>query len=278
VTAALDFYGTQISIRGGRVLVPGGKQSELAWKELAGASPENPGEFIPKLLAKDEGWLASYFDVLSRLNRSQQAYFAEPHRLSHFYEALRGNDISPSPARPVFRPEPGLLLMTTLLEIEPGGQPHIPGGADVWKEIVASHRKDGSKITKEWAKRANHWNSPEQVAEGMVGLSRVNGAGSPLQVFLAVSEIDAGKAGGERLTPQTVKLLADRFSRFGDQYAIFSEFSGLNNTSITRYLSAAEAINKISDHAVRGNAMGIFQANVGLWEILDRQGEIPAAN
>ena len=103
------------------------------------------------------------------------------------------------------------------------------------------------------------------------------GAGSPLQIFLAVNEIDAGRAGGERLTPQTVRLLADKYSRFGDQYAIFSEFSGLNNVSVTRFITAAEAINKISDHSVRGNAMGIFQANVGLWEILARQGEIPTA-
>ena len=183
VTAALDFYGTQISIRGGRVMVPGGKQSESAWKELAGAGPENPGEFVPKLLAKDEGWLASYFDVLSRLNPSQQAYFTEPKRLSRFYEALRGNDISPSPARPVFRPEPGLLLLTTLLEIEPNGQPHVPGGMDVWKEVVASHRKDNSKITKEWVKRAGHWNSPEQVVEGMIGESRENGGREPIANF-----------------------------------------------------------------------------------------------
>ena len=34
------------------VVVPGGKQAETAWKELAGASPENPGEFVPK---GDEG-------------------------------------------------------------------------------------------------------------------------------------------------------------------------------------------------------------------------------
>ncbi len=168
-----------------------------------------------------------------------------------------------------------MLLLTTLLEIEPNGQPHVPGGVDVWKEVVASHRKDNSKITKEWAKRAGHWTNPEQVVEGMIGLSRENEAANPLQIFLAVSEIDAGRAGGERLTPQTVKLLADKYSRFGGQYPIFSEFSGLNNASITRFMTAAEAINKISDRAVRGNAMGIFQANVGLWEILVRQGEIP---
>ena len=33
---------------------------------------------------------------------------------------------------------------------------------------------------------------------------------------------------------------------------------------------------KVSDHTLRGNAMGIFEANVMLWQIMARQGEIPA--
>src|SRR5207248_10153360 len=36
----LDFYGSQILVRGGKVLVPGGAAAEGQWKELAGASPE----------------------------------------------------------------------------------------------------------------------------------------------------------------------------------------------------------------------------------------------
>ena len=40
-------------------------------------------------------------------------------------------------------------------------------------------------------------------------------------------------------------------------------------------MAVAEAVDKISDHDVRSNAMGIFQANVGIWQILARQGEIP---
>ncbi len=55
VTAALDFYGTQISIREGHVVVPGGKQAESAWKELAGASPENRGSSSPNYLQRMKG-------------------------------------------------------------------------------------------------------------------------------------------------------------------------------------------------------------------------------
>src|SRR6266576_651182 len=75
--AALDFYGSHICIRSGRVVVPGGSAAALAWKELVGASPDSPGEFIPKLLAKDSGWLAAYFDDLSSVPPSQQTHFTE---------------------------------------------------------------------------------------------------------------------------------------------------------------------------------------------------------
>src|SRR5260370_701493 len=34
-------------------------------------------------------------------------------------------------------------------------------------------------------------------------------------------------------------------------------------------------MHKISNESLRGNTLGAFQANIGLWEILARQGEIP---
>ena len=84
----LDFYGSHISIRNGRVVVPGGAAAESAWKELAGANPDSPKDFVARLLAKDDGWLAAYFDTLSRLTPAQQVYFTDAHRLPRFYEAL----------------------------------------------------------------------------------------------------------------------------------------------------------------------------------------------
>lgn len=275
--AVLDFYGSQISIRGGRVVVPGGAASEGAWKELVGASPEAPAEFVTKLLEKDEGWVAVYFDVLSRVNRTQQAYLADPHRLARFYEALRGKDLSPSPARPVFRPDPGLLLLATDLRLDANAQPQIPGNVQVWKEIVQSHRKDDSKIAKEWAKEAGHWTTPEQVVTGMVGLSRVNASNNALSIFLTLSEMDRNRAPDQRLTPATVRLLAEKYGRYSQQYPMLNEFPELSNASISRFVTVADAVDKISEHNVRSNAMGIFESNFGIWQILARQGEIPSA-
>jgi hypothetical protein len=271
-----DFYGSQISIRAGRVVVPGGLPAETAWKDLVGANPASPSEFVTKLVARDDGWLAAYFDALSHVGQKQQRYFTEPRRLRRFYEALRGQDVSPNPTRHSFRPDEGFFLLVNRLQFAPDGQPHIPGGPEVWKEALRA--KNDSKVVKDWAKRAAGWNNPEQVVEGMVGVSRVTSIGGPLNSFLALTEIDRGRSPEQRLNPVTARLLIDKFDRYGDQYAVFSEFPALNDASITRFFAVAEALNRVPDRLLRADALGILQANIGLWQIFARQGQIPGSN
>jgi hypothetical protein len=274
--SVLDFYSSHISIRNGRMVVPGGPAAESAWKDLAGASPDSPKEFVARLLAKDDGWLAAYFDTLSRLTPAQQVYFTDAHRLPRFYDALRGKDIAPGPARPVFRPDPDLLILVTRLQLDPSGQPTVPGNLEVWEQIL--RQKTDSKVVRQWAKRANRWKDPDQLVEALFAFSRQSSDDGPLRIYLMLSAIDSGRPAGRRMSPETVRLLAQKFSRYGNQYLIFSEFQGLNDESITRFLATADAIDRISNVTLRANALGIFQSNVGLWEILARQGQIPAAN
>jgi hypothetical protein len=273
VASVLDFYGSRICIRSGRVIVPGGTDSESAWKDLAGAGPDSPAEFVTRLLAKDNGWLAAYFDALSRINQTQQAHFTAV-RLRSFYEAFRGKDVSTSAARPAFRPAPALLLLATRLQWEPNGEPYVPGSVATWKQILT--QKSNSKLVRDWGKRAGHVNQPEQLAEVMFALCRVETEAGPLQIYLTLSEMDSRRPPENRLSPQTVLLLANRFAQFSNQYLIFSEFPGLTDASITHFLNVAEALGNIPNHTLRGNAMGIFQANIGLWQILARQGQIPS--
>ncbi len=268
----LDFYGSHILIRNGRVTVPGGASAESAWKSLAGADPGSAKDFVARLLAKDDGWLAAYFDTLSRLTPTQQVYFTEAHRLPRFYDALRGRDINPGPARPVFRPDPGLLLLVTRLQFDSAGQPAIPGNLEVWGQIV--QQKTDSKVVRQWAKHANHWKSPDQLVEAMFAFSRQSSEDGPLPIYLMLSAIDSARPVEQRLSPPTVRLLGDKFSRYGNQYLIFSEFEALNDASITHFLGVVDAIDHTSNVTLRANALGIFQANVGLWQILARQGQI----
>ena len=133
--AVLDFYGREICIRSGKVRVPGGANAEAAWKDLVGASPSSPATFIPKLLAKDKGWLAAYFDVLSRASQSRQQYFTDARRLRFLYSGLRAPEASGGAIRGAFRPAPGMLLLATRLRLDESGGALIPGGIKVWQDI-----------------------------------------------------------------------------------------------------------------------------------------------
>jgi len=269
----LDFYGSQICIRSGRVIVPGEASAEPGWKDLVGASPESPGDFVTRLLAKDSGWLAAYFDVLSRISQTQREHLTEAPRLKRFYEAFRAPNSEPNATRGVFRRAPDLLVLFTRLEWEPTGEPHVPGGLDVWKEIL--RQKTDSKIVRDWSKRARNWDHPEQLLEAMIAFSRMESDSGPLQIYLMLSELDSERSPERRLSAGTVRLLANRFSEFSSWYLIFSEFPDLSDASIARFVNVADVIDGIPNQALRGNALGAFQASLGLWQILARQGEIP---
>ncbi|HZQ24244.1 MAG TPA: hypothetical protein VFA89_15755 [Terriglobales bacterium] len=276
LSAVLDFYGTRICIRSGSVLVPGGASAEGAWKDLVGASPDVPPEFIPKLLAKDRGWLAAYFDALSRVPEAQQAHFTQPDKLRHYYQALRGPEMPPDAARSVFRSDPELLLLLTRLRWEADGQPHIPGDLEIWKEIF--HRDTDSKLARSLSKRSPHWNNSEHLLEALFAISRAPLNSAPLDAYLALSNLDAQRPPERQLAPKTALLLASKYEQFSDQYRTFLEFPELTDDSIVEFLKTAEAIDKISNRPLRGNAMGMLQANVGLWQILARQGQISPAD
>ena len=273
LSAALDFYGSYIRIESGRVIVPGGPSAESAWKDMVGASPRSTGEFVPRLLAKDNGWLAAYFDSLSRISPEQQAHFVESPRLRHCYEALRGKTLSPSAMASVFRPDPTLLLLTTRVQWEPNGDPHVPGNLQAWKNIL--RQKNSTELARAWNVETKSWSTPDGLLETMFALSRIGMEGTPAEAYLVLSEIDAKRPAGHRLSPATVELMAGKFTEFRNQYSIFSEFPELSDASITAFLTTAGALWKVQDHTLRGNAMGIFEANVMLWQILARQGEIP---
>jgi hypothetical protein len=266
----LDFFGGMFEIRNGSAVVPG---SPKAWAALVGVSPSSPGAFFEKLLSVDDGWLASYFDSLSRLRGPAFAYLTQPDHLKRNYEALRGKVTSPGPARPVFRSSTDLMLLANSLRIDANGEPHVPGSLEVWRTLFIKHphgKYDG-KLTRS----AQSWRSSDDLLEALFGLSRKSVENEPLKIFLVLNDIDK-----ERAKPMSAdlasRLIAD-YRLFGAQYFLFADSPLLSETSITNYLDWCAASMKIHDTLLRTDALGASQALVELWRILSRQDSIPAA-
>jgi hypothetical protein len=269
----LDFFGGMFQIRNGAAVLPGSANpgSIKMWASLVGASPNNPGAFFEKLMAADDGWMASYFDALSRMDGPAQTYLTQPERMKRFYDALRGKITTPGPARPVFRASTELMLLTTGLRLEADGQPHVPGSLAVWQTLFLKHphgKYDG-KLTRS----AANWRTRDDLIEALFGLSRKSVDNEPLKMFLALNDIDRTRTKPISV-PMASRLIAG-FRSFNAQYVLFADSPSLSEASMTRYLDLCGDTTKIRDSLLRADTQGTLQALVELWRALCRQGSIP---
>ncbi len=269
----LDFFGSMFEVRDGKAIVPGGARSEKMWAELVGVSPEKGAAFFERLIEKDDGWLASYYDSLARINGPVEVYLTEPERLKRFYLAMRGKVTSPGPARPVFRANTDMVLLTTRLRMDADGKPHLPGGLDVWKNLFAG--KAQAKYDQRIAKAAPGWKDSEEVIEAMFGLSRKIVENEALKIFMALTDIERNRA--TPLETNTVDRLVRDYKALGAQYPLFAEAPAISDATIVAYLDAAQGITHIRDIALRADAAGTLQALAGFWQIFVRQRSIPPA-
>ena len=268
--SVLDFFGGNFEIRQGKAVLPGGAKSASAWTELAGAPPDKGVEFFDKLMTKDDGWLASLYDALARIHGPVQDYLTEPARMKRFYAAIRGKITTPGPARPVFRSNADMMLLTTRIKIDPDGKAHIPGGIDTWRELFVKnpHGKYDAKLSRS----ASAWKDPDDVLEALFALCRKPVDNEPLKIFMALTDIDRNRPAP--LESATVERLVKDWTVFGAQYSIFADGPGATDKAILGWLSAAEMVDKIRDTQFRQDSIGMMQGLSGLWQIFCRQGSI----
>lgn len=272
VAPILDLYGREISIRAGAVVVPGG--AEKQWEQLAGVSPRSPGTFVMRLLSKDKGWLATYFDVLSRLDRTQQTHFTDEVRLRRLYNAYRSTAWPTKAGLGVYPRNADLLVLLTSLKWESNGDLKVPGTIAVWRQILSERGKsDGLRSS---VRRAHCCDNTEGLLDTLVAASNVDVDDGLTQIFLMLAAMNAERPPERALSEATARLVAAKFSGLKDWFPIFVEFPALDDTSIAQFVSAANAIEGVSNPTLRSNALGAFQAETGLWRIFARQGQIPA--
>lgn len=269
----LDFFGGNFEIRQGKAIVPGGARSAAGWADLVGASPDKGAEFLDKLMSKDDGWLASLYDSLARIRGPVQDYLTDPARMKRFYAAVRGRITTPGPARPVFRSNSEMMLLTTRLQVGSDGRVPIPGNLDVWRDLFARNPK--GKYDAKLSRAAGSWKDADDVIEALFALCRKPVENEPLKLFMALSDLDRNRA--QSLRPETVARLIEGWNTYGAQYTIFNDAPSLSDKTIVAWLDTAQAIDRNRDTSFRADLIGTMQGLTGLWQIFCRQGSIPPA-
>jgi len=139
---AFSGCGRSIRLGGGRVQVPGGFEAEPLWEALVGTRPSDIQAFVTKLLGRDAGRLAYFYDTLAHLDPARLRFAlglatSDPvRRLARWralYKVFAGVD--PSwilELRPFSRPQAdgGLLLAET--RVTDQGRLAPPASAALW--------------------------------------------------------------------------------------------------------------------------------------------------
>lgn len=266
-----DFFGGMFKVRNGKAMVPGGARAAAAWGDLVGISPDQGVLFYERLVVKDDGWLASYYDALSRLNGPVLTYLTEPARLKRFYSALRGRITSPGPARPVFRANTDLMLLTSRMRLDASGKPQIPGGIEIWKSLFISHPQ--GKYDGKLTKLATTWKEPDDVIEALFALSRKAVDNEPLKIYLSISDLERRRE--KPFETATADRLVRDYRQFGSQYPVLNQSPYLSDKTYIQFLDVAALISNMKDGNAKSNAAGMVQSLVGFWQVLVRQKLVP---
>ena len=237
-----DFFGGMFQIRGGKAVTPGGQRSAAAWAEMVGASPDQGPQFFDKLVAKDDGWMASLFDALLRIRGPVYDYLTEPGRLKRFYAAVRGRITTPGPARPVFRANADMMLLTTRLQFEADGKPHIPGSLGVWRTLFQERPQAGNDV--KLTRVASTWKEPDDVLEGLFALCRKAVENQPLKIFMAHQRPRPGPRRAART--RHGGAAGARLPRLRQPVLHLQRIAGSLERTIVAFLDTAEAIATIA--------------------------------
>lgn len=79
LAATFAAFGRGIRVRDGAIVVPGGSDAVAAWEELAGARVTDPAEFAARVLSRDRGRLAYFYDLAAHLEPAPLAWLLGAH-------------------------------------------------------------------------------------------------------------------------------------------------------------------------------------------------------
>ena len=143
--AVFATFGRSVTVRAGRVAVPGGPDAEATWAALVGADPAHPTAFVQRLI-RGTGRLAWLYDTVMHLEPSHRTMLLGKGKgpLERLRELLAVfESVAPEwqvPQRPFVRPASDPALMLSLLAVDDRGTLRGPSARSLWNGVFSDGR------------------------------------------------------------------------------------------------------------------------------------------
>lgn len=172
-------FSRSLRVRDGRVVVPGGKKVEPLWQALVDEPVTDPNAFLRRLLSKDDGHLAYFFDTLAHLDAPVLDFALRPDERSaetvpqwfrDLYAAFRAPLGSFAPEQRPFNRVPFDVTALLLgLRFDAKGGLTGPRWYGLWRQVFAS-----ADVPDDPARKLRHLNEDGDVgAVDVLGLLAV---------------------------------------------------------------------------------------------------------
>lgn len=271
---AFAAFGRSLRVRDGRVAVPGGDAAADLWRDLVGADPAAPGEFVRAIFRGDRGRTAFLYDTIAQLDRPRQQAVLNRRlgALASVFHAFSGD--WDAELRPFARPQldPALLLAT--LRVDDRGALAGPRQRRVWERVFrddlnldAAFREfrpwddDGDEIDAAWIADRIH-----SVVPFPRGRRR-------LETFLFGQRVFASGGPEPQVTASVLRA-------FVSMPALMLTLERAGVTDARAMLAAvrhAQALNGVGERALRETCLLLFQAAVALVDRGVQSGALPGS-
>jgi hypothetical protein len=156
--AAAVFAGA-IRIRDNAIATPGDNAGGV-WAALVGVDPAQPVAFIERLLSRNGGALAGFYDTVARLDPARQAFAigrnGDPARVDLARRVFASTVNAAGwtiEDRPFLRPDVDLLMLLRAVALDGRGVPDPPASRALWAAVFGSRDASEAPVDAAWLAR-----------------------------------------------------------------------------------------------------------------------------
>lgn len=268
---AVATFGRSVRVHDGRVVVPGGPETAAIWRDIVGADPAKPGEFVRALFRSERARTAFVYDTVAHLDAPRQRFaLGRPDALARVFRSFsRDWDVE---LRPFTRPQLDPSLVLVAVRVSADGRLAGPGDRGVWDRVF---RDDGGVDVA--FREVPPWQPGNETIDAAWLTHRITAVSYPIGRRRMDALLFAQRAlEGAQVEPHVLATILRGFLSMPALLLTLERAGVTDPATLAAGLRHAHAIDTTVDGDARAGVMMAFQSAVAIVERGARWRALPA--